>query len=134
MFDLEELQSMEQSNSEGNVDSGSVKALETVSEPSLALKTSSDLKKSYNGPPILLGVVKDGENFDFCMCNPPFFETMEEAGLNPNTSCGGTPEEMVCSGGERSFISHIIEDSVKLKHTFRYLISLGEDFSFKISE
>ncbi|KAK3028470.1 hypothetical protein RJ639_040039 [Escallonia herrerae] len=36
--------------------------------------------KSYHGPFILLGAVKDGEKFDFCMCNPPFFETIEEAG------------------------------------------------------
>ncbi|KAK3194415.1 hypothetical protein Dsin_025725 [Dipteronia sinensis] len=28
------------------------------------------------------------------MCNPPFFETMEEAELSPKTSCGGTPKEM----------------------------------------
>lgn len=74
----------------------------------------------YYGPPILLGVVKDGERFDFCMCNPPFFETMDEAGLNPKTSCGGTPEEMVCSGGEKAFITRIIEDSFVLKQTFRY--------------
>lgn len=78
--------------------------------------------KSYYGPPVLLGVVKDGEKFDFCMCNPPFFEIIEEAGLNPKTSCGGTPEEMVCPGGEKAFISRIIEDSSILKHTFRYYL------------
>lgn len=82
--------------------------------------THSSLKKHYKGPPILLGVVKDGEVFDFCMCNPPFFETMEEAGLNPKMSCGGTPEEMVCCGGEHAFITRIIEDSTKLKHAIRY--------------
>lgn len=92
--------------------------------------TSSSLElnfggnRSYQGPPILLGVVKDGEIFDFCMCNPPFFETMEEAGLNPNTSCGGTPMEMVCPGGEQAFISRIIEDSAQLKQSFRYCLSL----------
>lgn len=80
----------------------------------------ADVKKRYQGPPVLLGVVKDGEKFDFCMCNPPFFETMEEAGLNPKTSCGGTPEEMICPGGERAFIIRIIEDSAVLKQSFRY--------------
>lgn len=74
----------------------------------------------YYGPPVLLGVVREGETFDFCMCNPPFFETMEESGLNPRTACGGTPQEMVCPGGEKAFISRIIEDSVMLKQTFRY--------------
>ncbi|PKI78708.1 hypothetical protein CRG98_000933 [Punica granatum] len=78
----------------------------------------------YSGPPILYGVVRDGETFDFCMCNPPFFESMEEAGLNPKTSCGGTVDEMVCPGGEKAFITRIIEDSVKLKHSFRWYTSM----------
>ncbi|EPS74287.1 hypothetical protein M569_00467, partial [Genlisea aurea] len=77
-----------------------------------------------DGPPVLLGVVKEGETFEFCMCNPPFFDSMEEAGLNPKTCCGGTPDEMVCSGGELAFISRIIEDSTKLKHTFRWFTSM----------
>lgn len=82
----------------------------------------SNVCKSYHGPPVLYGVVRDGEKFDFCMCNPPFFESMEEAGLNPKTSCGGTLEEMVCPGGEEAFISRIIQDSVELKQSIRYLI------------
>lgn len=85
-----------------------------------SFETCSNAIKSYHGPPILLDVVKAGEKFDFCMCNPPFFETMEEAGLNPNTSCGGTPAEMVCAGGEQAFISRMIQDSVELKQSIRY--------------
>ena len=81
---------------------------------------NENTSKDYHGPPILSGVVKIGERFDFCMCNPPFFETLEEAGLNPNTSCGGTLAEMVCPGGEQAFISRIIEDSVQLQDSFRY--------------
>lgn len=87
---------------------------------SCAAELHSGVKMSYQGPPILVGVVKDEEKFDFCMCNPPFFETMEEAGLNPKTACGGTSKEMVCPGGEQAFITRIIEDSVKLKQSFRY--------------
>jgi 23S rRNA (adenine1618-N6)-methyltransferase len=70
-------------------------------------------------PHILVGVVKESESFDFCMCNPPFFESIEEAGLNPKTSCGGTAEEMACLGGELAFVTQIIEDSVSLKNSFR---------------
>ncbi|GJM90051.1 hypothetical protein PR202_ga06291 [Eleusine coracana subsp. coracana] len=60
-----------------------------------------DLTKSK--PPVLVGVVKESEIFDFCMCNPPFFESMEEAGLNPRTSCGGTTEEMGLRRGYGAF-------------------------------
>lgn len=80
---------------------------------------NDELRSTPSGH-VLVGVVKEGEMFDFCMCNPPFFESLEDAGLNPRTSCGGTNEEMVCPGGEYAFISHIIEDSASLKHSFRY--------------
>lgn len=75
---------------------------------------------SVSSDNVLVGVVKEGETFDFCMCNPPFFDSIEDANLNPKTACGGTREEMVCPGGEQAFISRIIEDSLSLKHSFRY--------------
>ncbi|KAK2437715.1 23S rRNA (adenine(1618)-N(6))-methyltransferase [Trifolium repens] len=92
--------------------------------PILPLDLNSCENKNYHGPPILVGVVRDDEKFDFCMCNPPFFESLEEGGLNPKTSCGGTSEEMVCSGGEKAFITRIIEDSTSLKHNFRWFTSM----------
>ncbi|KAI3863639.1 hypothetical protein MKX03_031690 [Papaver bracteatum] len=101
-----------------------VKVLDVVSELE---------EKSSDEPGILLGVVKDGERFDFCMCNPPFFESMEEAGLNPKTSCGGTPAEMVCPGGELAFVSRIIEDSAALKQSFRWYTSMvGRKINLKL--
>ncbi len=38
---------------------------------------------------ILLPAVQDGESFSFSMCNPPFFETLQEAGRNPHTAYAG---------------------------------------------
>ncbi|CAN6277375.1 unnamed protein product [Urochloa humidicola] len=80
--------------------------------------------RAMQKPPVLVGVVKESESFDFCMCNPPFFESIEEAGLNPKTACGGTAEEMVCDGGELAFVTHIIEDSVSVKNSFRWFTSM----------
>ncbi|KAL3694734.1 hypothetical protein R1sor_008385 [Riccia sorocarpa] len=74
--------------------------------------------------PVLCGVVKEEERFDFCMCNPPFFESIEEAGLNPRTACGGTPQEMVCPGGELAFITRMIEDSVRLGTRIQWYTSM----------
>lgn len=95
---------------------------ETTEKESCAVQNVGMLsteRRSYHGPPVLVGVVRDGEKFDFCMCNPPFFESTAEVGLNPKTSCAGTSEEMVCPGGEQAFVTRIIEDSVVLKHSFR---------------
>lgn len=96
--------------------------------PKLPLDLNVSENQNYQGPPILLGVVKDDEKFDFCMCNPPFFESLEEAGLNPKTSCGGTSQEMVCPGGEKAFITCIIEDSTQLKHHFRYYFFVYDEY------
>lgn len=104
-------------------DLGNTRTVMIGPEPSSSLELHSMDEKNYHGPPILVGVVKDEEKFDFCMCNPPFFETMEEAGLNPKTACGGTAQEMVCPGGEKAFITRIVEDSVQLKQSFRYICS-----------
>jgi 23S rRNA (adenine1618-N6)-methyltransferase len=49
------------------------------------------------------------------MCNPPFFESMEEAGQNPGTAFSGTAEEMTCEGGEMSFVMQMIKDSLQLQ-------------------
>lgn len=109
------------------------KAVVIGPSPPAHLQMPSGIGKGYGGPPILVGVVKDGEKFDFCMCNPPFFETIEEAGLNPKTSCGGTVQEMVCPGGESAFITRIIEDSVQLRQSFRWYTSMvGRKANLKV--
>ncbi|XP_022860139.1 U6 small nuclear RNA (adenine-(43)-N(6))-methyltransferase isoform X1 [Olea europaea var. sylvestris] len=123
IFDAEELQNKQKDNINSYVDSTNTVSVDMGPSPSFSLRSQS-VKNSYHGPPVLVGVVKDGESFDFCMCNPPFFMTMEEAGLNPKTSCGGTPEEMVCLGGEEAFITRIIEDSAQLKRAFRWYTSM----------
>lgn len=96
-------------------------------------KGSGVVSKNSEGPPVLLGVIREGEQFDFCMCNPPFFESMEEAGANPRTACGGTMEEMVCPGGEQAFIKRIINDSVHLKEQIRwYTTMVGRKVNLKV--
>jgi 23S rRNA (adenine1618-N6)-methyltransferase len=73
---------------------------------------------------VLRGVVRDGETFTFCMCNPPFFETMDEAGRNPNTACGGTATEMVFPGGEEAFVKKIFADSLTMKDSIHWFTTM----------
>lgn len=126
----EELHIEDTRDCESNVNLGNLEDANIGTSVSCPAELHSGVKMSYRGPPVLVGVVKDEENFDFCMCNPPFFETMEEAGLNPKTACGGTSKEMVCPGGEQAFITRIIEDSVKLKQSFRYYAFFDNLFEF----
>lgn len=67
------------------------------------------------------------KTFDFCMCNPPFYDNQTEL---PYTSVRpGRPEphsatvakttEVSAEGGELVFVSRIIEDSVKLRNKIK---------------
>lgn len=126
----EELPPIQESNDEERVFGGEsgIEVREGGNEAEASSSATFDVPaatdRSYHGPPILINVVREGETFDFCMCNPPFFENIEEGGLNPKTSCGGTHKEMVCHGGEKAFITRIIEDSVSLKESFRWYTSM----------
>lgn len=42
---------------------------------------------------VLLAAVRPGERYAFCMTNPPFFETIQQAGLNPHTAHLGASQQ-----------------------------------------
>lgn len=93
-----------------------------------------------NNEDILITVITDEqEQFDFCMCNPPFYKSVEEQ--QASLSMHGTPKtvntasacEMVTEGGERAFVSKIIEDSVCLQTKIKiYSSMVGKKSSLKI--
>ena len=78
---------------------------------------------------VLVGAItEDEEEYDFCMCNPPFFK--DAADLLSQTSphghrplpCTfntGSRGETVTRGGEVGFVGRILEDSLKLKKKVR---------------
>lgn len=91
-------------------------------EPLIEIRDARDEDGSRDR--ILRGVVEEGERFTFCMCNPPFFESMEDAGLNPNTACGGTEIEMVCPGGEEAFVKRMFADSLEMKESIHWFTTM----------
>jgi 23S rRNA A1618 N6-methylase RlmF len=64
------------------------------------------------------------ETFDFCMCNPPFFSSLEEKSENPKAVCNATTGELVTEGGELAFIFKMIEDSLILRERITWYTSL----------
>jgi hypothetical protein len=73
---------------------------------------------------ILLHIVYPNEQFDFCMCNPPFFASSEEKFVNPHTVCTATESEMSTAGGELAFVSQIIQESLTLRERVRWYTSM----------
>ncbi|KAJ7389120.1 Methyltransferase-like protein 16 [Desmophyllum pertusum] len=82
---------------------------------------------------------EDTKEFDFCMCNPPFFISEFEASHGiarsdkrpqPSGVCTGTETETVTGGGEVEFVKEIIKDSLFLKEQVSwYTTMLGKKSS-----
>jgi len=71
----------------------------------------------------LLGV-KNEEQFSFCMCNPPFFDLIQDAKLNPGTNFGGTTYEMCHPGGEEAFTQRIFDESLVLRERVHWYTTM----------
>lgn len=94
---------------------------------------------------ILLPVMQQFASFHFCMCNPPFFNSIEDAGQNKRTAFGGTTEEMVYpgqpsvsvhltayAGGEYAFVERMVNESVQIGHRIVwYSAMLGKKSTLK---
>ncbi|SNX85816.1 uncharacterized protein MEPE_04525 [Melanopsichium pennsylvanicum] len=62
---------------------------------------------------------QEEKEFDFVMCNPPFYSSPEEMNLSAsfkkrpaNAICHGTSSEMVTRGGELSFVRRMVSESI----------------------
>jgi 23S rRNA (adenine1618-N6)-methyltransferase len=71
------------------------------------------------------------DNIDFVMTNPPFYssetellELSKQKDGPPSSVCTGSPNEMVCSGGEVGFIRRILEESLVLRTRVQWYTSM----------
>jgi len=74
-------------------------------------------------------------NFEFSMCNPPFFSSGQEWERNKKPSFGGVRGEMVTEGGELQFLTEMILESVKEENRFRVrwfttMVGIKENLKF----
>jgi 23S rRNA (adenine1618-N6)-methyltransferase len=75
-------------------------------------------------------------SIDFSMCNPPFYASKSEMLASaatkqrpPFTACTGSENEMVTAGGEVTFVSHMIDESLILKDHVQWYTSMLGKFS-----
>ncbi|CAH0552197.1 unnamed protein product [Brassicogethes aeneus] len=105
------------------IDSESVKiALENVKRNSLD-NLIDVLEVKDDG--LIINLVQDSE-YDFCMCNPPFFSNKEELHPffkartknrpHPKNAFVASDNEVIASGGEVDFITKLINESKQLKN------------------
>ncbi|KAN0126494.1 Protein of unknown function (DUF890) domain containing protein [Russula decolorans] len=81
---------------------------------------------------ILLPLLKDtATSFDFSLCNPPFYASTEESTQSaaakeflPNAICTGADVEMITPGGEETFVSKMVDESITLGKRCRWYTSM----------
>lgn len=86
--------------------------------------------KKIEGDSLLLEALGDSpEQYDFCMCNPPFFSTTQELNCffksrkesrpRPRNAFCASVNEVVAKGGEVDFITKLIGESERLQDKVR---------------
>lgn len=72
----------------------------------------------------------DTVNYDFCMCNPPFFTDASElcsqqkrktSRSTPNNAYCAKMHEVVTQGGEQEFVRKMIDESTQFCNRIKYI-------------
>ncbi|MGB1206507.1 MAG: 23S rRNA (adenine(1618)-N(6))-methyltransferase RlmF [Chitinophagales bacterium] len=109
------------------IDVVAIEAANKILENNLELKKNIEIRKQKNAKNIFHSILREGENYDLVICNPPFHASAEEAQagtmrkLNnlkhnnkynkPILNFGGQNNELWCEGGELTFIKKMIQES-----------------------
>ncbi|XP_001660022.2 methyltransferase-like protein 16 homolog [Aedes aegypti] len=89
---------------------------------------------------ILKDFMGEKERFDFCMCNPPFFDDHDGAvhenrtsqRKEPPNASTGSDKELRIEGGELRFLERIIDESLELKERITvYTSMIGHKKNFE---
>ncbi len=126
---------------------------EAINNAKMILSSNPTLKKNIktrfqkSSSHIFKDLIKPDEKFDFTMCNPPFYASLEEANdasdrkvknLNVNrekkgstpintekgSNFGGVKAELWCPGGETAFIKKMIKESATVKDQCKWFTTL----------
>jgi 23S rRNA (adenine1618-N6)-methyltransferase len=132
-----------------DIDAVSIKSANTIIASNAVLTSQVNVRQQGDQQHIFTGVVKPDEHFAFCMCNPPFHTSAEQAkavsqrkirNLTKNKSKRGSPvnnqkqsvalnfagqsNELWCEGGELQFIQRMIAQSREYASQIRWFSSL----------
>lgn len=125
-----------------DIDQNAVTAAKVTLEANPKLLKQIDIRHQTDNANLFTEILKEGEYFDFTMCNPPFYTSKENAeretkrkqknlAYSPEAkrNFGGQANELWCNGGEALFIKRMIKESVQFKNqvgVFTCLVSKNE--------
>lgn len=126
--------------------SDSINSCKKILSSNSTLKKNISLRFQKSDKDIFENIVKD-ELFDFSMCNPPFYTSLDEANMksaqkknnlaknkeekslkaSPEKDLrnfGGINSELWCKGGELAFIKTMIKQSIEVQNKCRWFTTL----------
>lgn len=121
------------------IDSLALKNAKSIISQNKALNKKVELRQQKNKRQILKGIFSTDEYIDVVISNPPFYANQKEAvtakkrkttnlnsykGEAPANNFGGQQNELWCEGGEKWFISQMIQDSIALSRNCFLFTSL----------
>jgi len=110
------------------VDPVALGSAQLIAASNPSLKNAITVRRQKNAEHIFTGIIRAGEQLDLTLCNPPFHASAGEAKAGtqrklknlgergagkkqPVLNFGGQANELWCPGGERGFVSRMIEES-----------------------
>ncbi len=108
------------------IDSEAIESAKEIINANTILTENVELRLQNDSTKLFKGIIKEDENFDLVICNPPFHSSAEEAkGANtrklsnlkgkriskPALNFGGKNTELWCLGGEEKFVTDMIFQS-----------------------
>lgn len=119
-----------------DIDLSAVESAAKIIGSNPGLEKFAHIRHQKDRSNIFKGIVKEGEFYDFSMCNPPFYESEEAArkanlqkreNLGSSSSLlnfGGQANELWCNGGEALFVKRMIKESIHFKTQVGWFTSL----------
>ena len=120
------------------LDEGAWQSASSIVAMNGALRDHVEIRRQENRECILVNIVRDGDRFDACICNPPFHSSAEQAADDalrkealmgsapadvPVRHFGGLPHELWCEGGEAWFVGRLIAESAMHPRLCRWFTS-----------
>lgn len=109
-----------------DIDAQSIESVTKIVASNPSLEGKIECRLQENPTAIFEGIINADEKIDFTICNPPFHSSTEEAEKGsrrkmknlsgkkvkrPELNFAGLSNELVCEGGEHTFIHNMIKES-----------------------
>jgi 23S rRNA (adenine1618-N6)-methyltransferase len=122
-----------------DIDKLAITSAQNIIDKNNGLKDKIELRKQSNDNAFFKGIVKENEQFDISICNPPFFTSQkaydqanlrkinnlsEESNETPKSNFRGKDTELWCAGGEKRFIKSMIKESKEYANSIHWFSTL----------